>query len=62
MSDSQEIYRGFLELSEAERAEYLNYFNLLIEKQHKGKERNQLSRFKRKLEKAKGNNRITTNK
>ena len=45
------IYRGFLRLPETDRAEYLKYFARVIERTASLKEKNQLIRFKNKLEK-----------
>jgi hypothetical protein len=45
------IYMGFQSLSDADRAEYLKYFALVIERTGNLSEKNKLQRFKNKLEK-----------
>ena len=45
------IYKGFQSLSETDKAEYLKYFALVIDRATDKREKSKLSRFKSKLEK-----------
>lgn len=47
----ENVFQGFLKISDTDKAEYLKYFALVIERTQNINERNKLVRFKSKLEK-----------